>query len=208
LASSLGVCHPVWAAFGDLSSCGAVNGTATACDRHGGFQDSVVYPNVQGPLRNTLDNLKIEASPQNDSVTFKWLASDLTHVAYDATDKHWRLDEGRNPIEDTHHSLLDLSRPSFDQGTPQNGSWVAASPAQGSIQFAQQLEPAFSSFQVANPLGAFLGRGDVHVDPKDRAQLILSLPRQLAPLGYRVIWRPVPVAIRTSNSRFTFVAPP
>jgi methionine-rich copper-binding protein CopC len=86
---------------------------------------------------------------------------------------------------------------------PGVGSTVQASPNEVRIRFTENIEPAFSKFQVFDPSGKEVDKRDVHLDSSDHALLHVSLP-QLGAGVYKVLWRVVSVDTHVTNGSFTF----
>jgi methionine-rich copper-binding protein CopC len=86
---------------------------------------------------------------------------------------------------------------------PGVGSTVKGSPNEITIQFTEEVEPAFSKIQVFNAEGKEVDKGDGQVDPSDQTRLAVSLP-SLAPGTYKVVWRVVSVDTHVTNGKFTF----
>jgi copper resistance protein C len=91
----------------------------------------------------------------------------------------------------------------LDHAAPAVGSVVHGSPAQVTLWFTQELEPAFSTVQVQDRDGRRVDKQDKHVDPANSALLQVSLP-QLAPGRYRVMWRVLSVDTHVTEGDFTF----
>ena len=91
----------------------------------------------------------------------------------------------------------------LDHASPRVGSVVERAPAQVSLWFTQELEPAFSSVRVFDRSGKQIDKGDLQLDRADATLLQLSLP-QLAPGTYRVAWRVLSVDTHVTEGDFTF----
>lgn len=95
----------------------------------------------------------------------------------------------------------------LDHADPRVGATVTAPPAKVRLWFTQEIEPAFSGMEVLDAAGNHVVSQRAQVDPKDRMQLHLALPK-LAPGLYTVSWRVVSVDTHVTEGKFTFrVAP-
>ena len=103
-------------------------------------------------------------------------------------------DEGRS------HAFL-------DRAVPAVGSAIHGSPAEVSLWFTQQLEPAFSTVKVLDRDGKQVDKQDKRFDRANPTVLQVSLP-PLPPGRYRVVWRVLSVDTHVSEGDFVFdVAP-
>jgi methionine-rich copper-binding protein CopC len=91
----------------------------------------------------------------------------------------------------------------LDHADPKVGSTIANSPAEVKIWFTQELEPVFSSIQVADEQGKEVDKKDVRLDSKDKTLLIVSLP-PLAAGTYTVTWHVVSVDTHRTQGHFKF----
>lgn len=91
----------------------------------------------------------------------------------------------------------------LDHADPGVGRTVERAPTEVRLWFTQKLEPAFSHVQVFDENGREIDRGDSHVDAKDAAELVVSLP-PLASGTYKVVWRVVSVDTHVTNGQHTF----
>lgn len=91
----------------------------------------------------------------------------------------------------------------LDHADPRVGSTVNKTPAEVRIWFTQRLEPAFSKIQVFDAAGKEVDKKDVHVDPKEKSVLIVSLP-ELAAGNYKVSWHVVSVDTHRTQGDFRF----
>jgi copper resistance protein C len=91
----------------------------------------------------------------------------------------------------------------LDHALPAVGSELPTPPAQVTIWFTQELEPAFSTIEVSDQSGARVDAGDSQVDPKDATVLHVSL-KKLPPGKYKVMWRVVSVDTHPTEGTFTF----
>lgn len=91
----------------------------------------------------------------------------------------------------------------LDHASPPVGSTVHGLPAQVQLFFTENLEPAFSTVQVVGGNGKQVDKGNKTVDPKNPAQLDVSL-NTLPPGDYKMIWRVLSVDSHTTEGRFAF----
>jgi copper resistance protein C len=90
----------------------------------------------------------------------------------------------------------------LDHAAPPVGSTVQRAPAQISLWFTQELEPAFSSAIVRNAAGQRVDKGNAHVDRSDRMRMQVSL-KPLPPGTYKVIWHVLSVDTHTTQGDFS-----
>lgn len=102
---------------------------------------------------------------------------------------------------------LALAHAFLDHASPRVGSEVRGAPAQVTLWFTQDLEPAFSSLSVTDAQGGRVDRGDAHVDASDRSILRVSLP-PLPAGAYKVRWRVLSVDTHVTEGDFTFKVAP
>ena len=95
----------------------------------------------------------------------------------------------------------------LDQASPRVGSTVHGSPAQVTLRFTEELEPAFSTLRVVDKDGRQVDREDKQLDASDRTVMHVSLP-PLEPGTYRVVWRALSVDTHVTEGDFTFVVEP
>jgi len=91
----------------------------------------------------------------------------------------------------------------LDHAVPAVGSTVAAAPAQIDMFFTQDLEPAFTGASLADANGQPIATGAAAVDPQNKAELVLKVPR-LAPGHYKVSWHVVSVDTHRTEGSFGF----
>lgn len=91
----------------------------------------------------------------------------------------------------------------LDHAGPKVGSIVTNSPTEVRIWFTQELEPAFSSIHVQDVQGKEVDKKDVRLDDKNKALLMVSLPK-LAPGVYTVNWHVVSVDTHRTQGHFQF----
>lgn len=110
-------------------------------------------------------------------------------------------------------ALLALAAPKadahafLDHASPAVGSTVHGSPAQVQLFYTQNLEPAFSTVKVVDANGKQVDKGNKAVDPKNPAELEISL-NALPPGDYKVIWRVLSVDTHTTEGKFDFTVAP
>ncbi|HVH73684.1 MAG TPA: copper resistance protein CopC [Stellaceae bacterium] len=95
----------------------------------------------------------------------------------------------------------------LDHASPAVGSTVHGSPAQVQLFYTQNLEPAFSTVKVVDANGKQVDKGNKAVDPKNPAELEISL-NALPPGDYKVIWRVLSVDTHTTEGKFDFTVAP
>lgn len=88
----------------------------------------------------------------------------------------------------------------LDHASPLVGSAVAAPPHEVTLNFTQNLEPAFSSVQVTDAKGARVDQGTAQISG---STMRVGL-RALAPGAYKVHWRVLSVDTHTTEGTFTF----
>jgi hypothetical protein len=89
------------------------------------------------------------------------------------------------------------------RAVPPAGGTVAAAPNEVTVNFSEQLEPAFSTIVVRDSVGKQVDKADAHVDKEDRTIMRVSL--QPLPRGiYTVKWRAVTVDTHRTEGTFTF----
>ena len=95
----------------------------------------------------------------------------------------------------------------LERAEPRVGSTVKAAPTQVRAWFTQNLEPAFSTLEVANERGERVDQGVTQPDPGNPAALQIALK----PIGagtYRVKWRVLSVDTHVTEGDFTFKVQP
>ncbi len=95
----------------------------------------------------------------------------------------------------------------LDHASPRVGSVVDRPPAQVSLWFTQELEPAFSTLRVVDAGGKQVDAKDKQVDKADATVMRVSVP-PLPPGKYRVIWRALSVDTHVTEGDFTFEVRP
>ena len=100
-----------------------------------------------------------------------------------------------------------LAHAFLDHTVPPVGAAVAIAPAQVSMFFTQELEPAFSGATLEGAGGQPIATAAAAVDPQDRTELVLRLPK-LAPGHYKVSWHVVSVDTHRTEGSFTFDVQP
>jgi methionine-rich copper-binding protein CopC len=91
----------------------------------------------------------------------------------------------------------------LDHASPAVGSELPAAPANVTMWFTQQLEPAFTAATVTSQTGDRVDAGPARVDAKDPTELSVPL-KQLPPGTYTVAWRALSVDTHTTTGHFTF----
>lgn len=91
----------------------------------------------------------------------------------------------------------------LDHADPRVGSTITNSPVQIKLWFTQNLEPAFSSFEVQDAKGKEIDKKDLHQDASDKSLLVVSVP-SLPDGTYTVIWHVVSVDTHRTQGRFKF----
>ena len=91
----------------------------------------------------------------------------------------------------------------LDHASPAVGSTVSVAPAQLTMWFTQQLEPAFTTATVTDASGHPVDAGPAQVDAKDPTELKVPL-KPLPPGTYTVSWHALSVDTHTTTGRFTF----
>ncbi len=86
---------------------------------------------------------------------------------------------------------------------PRVGWRIAASPTKVTIWFDGELEPAFSTIAVYNPVKQRVDKGDGHVSLSDATALEVDLPA-LASGTYRVYWSVVAKDTHRTEGDFSF----
>jgi methionine-rich copper-binding protein CopC len=91
----------------------------------------------------------------------------------------------------------------LDHADPKVGSTLTNSPTQIKLWFTQNLEPAFSSFEVKDGQGKEVDKKDIRQDDKDKSLLIVSVP-PLSDGTYTVTWHVVSVDTHRTQGHFKF----
>jgi len=94
----------------------------------------------------------------------------------------------------------------LDRASPAVGSTVHTPPAEVRIQYAEQLEPAYSAAHVEDGSGATVSTA-AHVDPNEPSVLVVPLS-PLKPGRYKVIWKVLSVDTHVTNGTFPFTVAP
>jgi methionine-rich copper-binding protein CopC len=89
----------------------------------------------------------------------------------------------------------------LDHADPRVGSTVARAPAQVTLWFTENLEPAFSTLKVLDAAGREVDAQDRKVDA---ATMRVTMPAGLAPGKYRVVWRALSVDTHVTDGEFSF----
>ena len=92
---------------------------------------------------------------------------------------------------------------SFDHAEPKVGAKVAQSPTEITIWFSDDVEPSCCAIEVRDGSGKQVDKKDVHVDPKNKCAVIVSVP-SLAAGSYKVVWRAACVDKHKVKGSFKF----
>lgn len=92
----------------------------------------------------------------------------------------------------------------LDHASPRVGSEVHGSPAQVTLSYTADIEPAFSSVSVTDAQGKQVDRGDKHVEGSTMRISLSPLPAGT----YRVRWRVLSVDTHVTEGDFTFKVAP
>src|SRR5262249_16437610 len=99
------------------------------------------------------------------------------------------------------------AHPFPDTSVPGVGSTLRAAPAQVQITFTEDLEAAFSTLRVEDAQGTQVDRKDTGVGPNPKL-MHTSLPPQLPPGAYQVIWRVLSVDGHVTEGKYKFTIAP
>ncbi len=91
----------------------------------------------------------------------------------------------------------------LDHAEPRVGSTVTNAPTEIKIWFTQELEPVFSTLEVQDAQGQQVDKKDAHLDDKNKALFIVSLP-PLPDGTYTVTWHAVSVDTHRTQGSFEF----
>lgn len=86
---------------------------------------------------------------------------------------------------------------------PAAGSTLDTAPAEVTLEFTEQLEPAFSAIQVTDGQGTPVSAGKAALVPGRKNALVLKLAA-LTPGTYTVTWKAVSVDTHVAKGSFTF----
>ena len=92
----------------------------------------------------------------------------------------------------------------LDHASPRVGSEVHASPAQVTLSYTADIEPAFSSVSVTDAHGKQVDRGDKQVEGSTMRVSLPSLPAGT----YQVRWRVLSVDTHVTEGDFKFKVAP
>ena len=95
----------------------------------------------------------------------------------------------------------------LDHADPKVGSTVNASPKVITLNFTQEVEPAFSTVKVMDASGKQIDNQDVKVDAKDGSIVTVSVPA-LSAGTYKVEWKVTSVDTHKTHGSFTFTVQP
>ena len=87
---------------------------------------------------------------------------------------------------------------------PRVGSKVKKAPTGVRIWFSEAVQSSLSSIKVFDATGKEVDKKDTHSDRRNRAVLEISLPPDLAPGTYKVVWRVISVDTHTTTGDFRF----
>jgi methionine-rich copper-binding protein CopC len=91
----------------------------------------------------------------------------------------------------------------LDHAEPKVGSTITRPPTQIKLWFTQELEPVFSSVEVADAQGNEVDKKDMRLDDKDKTLMIVSVP-SLPDGTYTVTWHAVSVDTHRTQGHFQF----
>jgi copper resistance protein C len=91
----------------------------------------------------------------------------------------------------------------LDHASPAVGSSVTTAPQAVTLWFTQDLEPAFSSVTVTDPVGQRVDLGNAQIPQGHPDQLQIGL-KALAPGSYTVSWHVISVDTHPTEGTFTF----
>jgi methionine-rich copper-binding protein CopC len=95
------------------------------------------------------------------------------------------------------HAVLQRAEPPVE-------SKLKRAPEEVRLYFSERLEPAYSSVRVLNDRDAQVDRRDSRIDRANPALLRVTLPPQLAPGTYKVVWRVLSIDADVTEGTFTF----
>ena len=110
-------------------------------------------------------------------------------------------------------SLVLLAGPAFghsslERSEPKDGETLKMAPSEIRIWFTEPIKVGLSTFEVRNAVGKQIDQRDLHADEKQPALVRLSLPAELSPGAYKVIWSAVAQDLHVTKGSFSFrVAP-
>jgi methionine-rich copper-binding protein CopC len=87
---------------------------------------------------------------------------------------------------------------------PRVGSKVKKAPTGVRIWFSESVQSGLSSIKVFDATGKEVDKKDTHSDRRSRALLEISLPPDLAPGTYKVVWRVTSVDTHATSGDFRF----
>jgi copper resistance protein C len=96
-----------------------------------------------------------------------------------------------------------LAHAFLDHADPKVGSAVNQSPATVEVWFTEDFDTSGSGLEVQDANGNQVDKQDCHVDPKDKAALIVSL-KNLPPGKYKVIWHALCLQGHKTHGDFKF----
>lgn len=101
-----------------------------------------------------------------------------------------------SPLPALAHAHLKGASPAAD-------ATVTSAPAEVALDFSENIEPKFSTIEVADAKGARVDKADVHVAPDNAKHLAVSLT-PLEPGTYKVIWRVTSTDTHKTNGSYNF----
>lgn len=96
----------------------------------------------------------------------------------------------------------------LDRAEPRVGAEVRHAPAAVKIWFTQQPEHAFSTIQVFNADGKEVDQKDTRTDPDDAKALVVTVPKDLPPGTYKVVWKVLSIDTHRTQGDFKFTIKP
>ncbi|MCI4677294.1 copper homeostasis periplasmic binding protein CopC [Rhodoblastus acidophilus] len=96
----------------------------------------------------------------------------------------------------------------LDHAVPAVGSSVQGAPRELTLNFTENIAPAFSGVTLASAAGGAIAKGKARVDPSSPATLHVSIGRKLAPGTYVVRWHVVSVDTHHTSGSYKFTVAP
>jgi hypothetical protein len=96
----------------------------------------------------------------------------------------------------------------LDRAEPRVGAEVRHSTGVVKIWFTQQPEHAFSTIQVFNADGKEVDQKDTRTDPEDDKALVVTVPKDLPPGTYKVVWKVLSIDTHRTQGDFKFKIKP
>ena len=106
-------------------------------------------------------------------------------------------------------SLLALSGPvlahsSLVRSDPGDGASLQTAPNEIRMWFTEPIKAGLSSIEVRDAAGRQIDQRDLRADKKEPALVRLSLPANLGPGAYKVIWSAVAQDLHVARGSFNF----